>query len=69
MLFSPRYDSYRYEANYANYYRHVDYDADDLRFGRVEKSLDQQQKFPTHRRKRLAVGFFFSPASRTLRRI
>jgi Ni,Fe-hydrogenase III small subunit len=41
VLFSPRYDVHRYEANYANHYRHVDYDADYLRFGRVEKPLDK----------------------------
>jgi hypothetical protein len=41
VLFSPSYDGHRYEATYANYHRHVDYDADYLRFGRVEKPLDQ----------------------------
>jgi len=41
VLFSPRYDVHRYEANYAKHYRHVDYDADYLRFGRVEKPLDK----------------------------
>jgi len=28
VLFSPRYDDHRFEANYTNYYCHVDYDAD-----------------------------------------
>ncbi|HXO61957.1 MAG TPA: hypothetical protein VN850_09095 [Candidatus Acidoferrales bacterium] len=43
VLFSPRYDVHRYEANYAKHDRHVDvdYDADCLRFGRVAKPLDK----------------------------
>jgi hypothetical protein len=41
VLFSPRYDSHRHEANYANHYGHGDYHAGYLRFGRVEKQLDK----------------------------
>jgi len=41
VLFSPSYYVHRYEAHHSNYYRHIDYDADYLRFGRVEKPLDK----------------------------
>ena len=55
MLFSPRYGVHRYEANYY----HVDYDdADYLRFGRVEKQLENSKSFRTHRPKRSGGGFF-----------
>jgi hypothetical protein len=38
VIFSSHYDSPHRQANYQH---HVDYDADYLRFGRVEKQLDQ----------------------------
>jgi hypothetical protein len=58
MLFFWRNEDHRLEASYHGH-ADVDYDADYVRIGRVEKQLERQQKFPTHRRKPRAVGFLF----------